>query len=148
MKKKILIIGSTGKLGTKLLKFLNKNSISVYCITCFKNNLKLSHQKKIYNIKNSFILSNNNDQIKFFNFLKKNIQIIYFLDYGSSSLKYLSYFLRHNTNSIIAVANKEMIIAGGSLLQNKIKKTNNIFLPLDSEHFSILNSNIEDNCTE
>ena len=143
MKKKILIIGSTGKLGTKLLKFLNKNSISVYCITCFKNNSKLLHQKKIYNIKNSFILSNNNDQIKFFNFLKKNIQIIYFLDYGSSSLKYLSYFLRYNTNSIIAVANKEMIIAGGSLLQNKIKKTSNIFVPLDSEHFSILNSNIE-----
>ena len=34
---KILIIGSTGKLGTKLLKYTNRNSISVYAITCFKN---------------------------------------------------------------------------------------------------------------
>ena len=35
-----------------------------------------------------------------------------------------------------------MIIAGGHLLQSKIKKTKNIFIPLDSEHFSLLNSNI------
>ena len=143
MKKKILIVGSTGKLGTKLLNYLNKNSISVYCITCYKNLSKLSHQKKLYDIKNSFVLSDTNDQIKFFQFLKKNIQIIYFLDYGSLSLKYLIYFLKHNSNSIIAVANKEMIIAGGSLLQKKIKKTNNVFIPLDSEHFSILNSNLK-----
>ena len=143
MKKKILIVGSTGKLGTKLLNYLNKNSISVYGISCYKNFRKLSYQKNIYNIKNSFVLSDANDQINFFKFLKNNIQIIYFLDYGSLSLKYLTYFLRYNSNSIIAVANKEMIIAGGSLLQNKIKKTNNKFIPLDSEHFSILNSNIK-----
>ena len=47
MKKKILIVGSTGKLGTKLLNYLNKNSISVYCITCYKNISKLSHQKNL-----------------------------------------------------------------------------------------------------
>ena len=143
MKKKILIIGSTGKLGIKLLNFLNKNSISVYAITCYKNISKLSAQKNLYNIKNTFALSDSNDKKKFFELLKKNIQIIYFLDYGSLSLKYLKYFLKYNSNSIIAVANKEMIIAGGSLLQNRIKQTNNIFIPLDSEHFSIFNSNIK-----
>ena len=35
MSKRILIIGSTGKLGSKLLKFTHKNSISIDCITCF-----------------------------------------------------------------------------------------------------------------
>ena len=34
-----------------------------------------------------------------------------------------------------------MIIAGGQLLMSKIKKTGNFFLPLDSEHFSMINSN-------
>ena len=34
-----------------------------------------------------------------------------------------------------------MIIAGGSLLQSKINQTKNTFIPLDSEHFSLLNSN-------
>ena len=145
MKKKILVVGSTGQLGAKLLKFAYKNSIPIYAITCYKNYSKLSYQKKKYNIKNSFILSRNNEQLKFLKLLKKNIHIIYFLDFGSLSLRYLNLFLDFNQNSVIAVANKEMLIAGGSLLQKKIKKTNNIFIPLDSEHFSIYNSNVSSN---
>ena len=74
--------------------------------------------------------------------LQKKIKLIYFLDFGSSSLKYLDHFLNFNKNSIIAIANKEMIIAGGNLLQSKINKTNNILVPLDSEHFSLFNLNL------
>ena len=145
MKAKIIIIGSTGKLGSKLLSYVFKNSIPVYAITCFRNKRKLNFQKKKYSIKNSFTLSNYNEQDQFLNILKKKINIIYFLDYGSMSLKYLDHYLKFNSNSIVAVANKEMIIAGGSLLQSKIKKTNNKFIPLDSEHFSLLNSNFNKN---
>ena len=145
MKKKIIIIGSTGKLGSKLLSFTDKNSIHIFCITCFKNIKKLEAQKKKYNVKKSFVLSNLKDEIEFLKLLKKNIDIIYFLDFGSTSLKYLNYFLKFNTHSVIAIANKEMIIAGGSLLQLKIKKSNNFLVPLDSEHFSLYNSNIENN---
>ena len=39
-------------------------------------------------------------------------------------MKYLNHFLKFNKNSIIAIANKEMIIAGGSFY-NKNKKSNN-----------------------
>ena len=145
MKLKIVIVGSTGKLGTKLLRFTKKNSISLSCITCYKNTKKIIKQKFSNKIKNYFTLSSYNDQKKFFKYLEQKINIIYFLDYGSESLKYLSHFLKHNSNSIIAIANKEMIIAGGDLLQKKIKKTNNFFIPLDSEHFSLLNSNINNN---
>tara|TARA_B100000963_G_scaffold18236_1_gene13942 strand:+ start:6112 stop:7203 length:1092 start_codon:yes stop_codon:yes gene_type:complete len=145
MKKKIIIIGSTGKLGSKLLNFTKKNFISIFCITCFKNIKKLSIQKDKYNVNNSFVLSNHGDKIKFLKLLKKNIDIIYFLDFGSSSLKYLNQFLKYNSNSIIAIANKEMIIAAGPLLQLKIKKTKNLLVPLDSEHFSLYNSNIDNN---
>ena len=145
MNLKIVIVGSTGKLGTKLLRFTKKNSISLSCITCYKNSKKIIQQKFSNKIKNHFILSSYNDQKKFFKYLEQKINIIYFLDYGSESLKYLSHFLKYNSNSIIAIANKEMIIAGGPLLQKKIKKTNNFFIPLDSEHFSLLNSNINKN---
>ena len=48
---KILIIGATGKLGNKLLKYTFKNSIPVYGITCYKNFKKLETQKKKYNVK-------------------------------------------------------------------------------------------------
>ena len=37
----------------------------------------------------------------------------------------------------IAIANKESIICGWSLIQKNLKKFNTIFLPIDSEHFSI-----------
>ena len=40
MSPKILIIGSTGKLGIKLLNFCNKKNINIFAITCF-NNYKL-----------------------------------------------------------------------------------------------------------
>ena len=145
MSTRVVIIGSTGKLGSKLLTYAFKNSISIYGICCYKNSKKLSTQSKKYSINNSFVLSKEKDQNNFFKILEKKIHILYFLDYGSNSLKYLEYFLRYNKNSNIAVANKELIIAGGSLLQLKIKKTKNYLIPLDSEHFSLLNSNIKNN---
>ena len=37
MTPKILIIGSTGKLGVKLLDYTYKNNIKVNAITCFNN---------------------------------------------------------------------------------------------------------------
>ncbi len=46
MNVKILIVGSTGKLGSKLLGYMHKNDIQTYCITCFQNIKKLNFQKK------------------------------------------------------------------------------------------------------
>ena len=142
---KIVVVGSTGKLGTKLLNFTNKYSISIFGITCYTNRKKLNSQKNKFKINKSYVLSNAHERDDFFQLLEKKLQIIYFLDFGSLSLSYLNHFLKYNKNSIIAVANKEMIIAGGKLLQSKIKKTKNTFIPLDSEHFSLLNSNINKN---
>ena len=39
----------------------------------------------------------------------------------------------------IAIANKESIICGWSLIKNELKKNQTNFIPVDSEHFSILN---------
>ena len=142
---KVIIIGSTGKLGTKLLNYTSKNFIPVFGITCNKNYKKLERQKRKYSINKSFVLSNPQERERFFRLLETKISIIYFLDFGSLSLSYLNHFIKFNKKSVIAVANKEMIIAGGTLLQYKIKITKNIFIPLDSEHFSLLNSNINKN---
>ena len=137
---KILIVGSTGELGTKLLKFCSNNKIKVNAITGYNNNRKLHSQKKKFNIKYDFLLNNKKNISDFKIFLKnQNIDIIYFLDYGCESIIYADIFLKNNKNSYIAIANKEMIIAGGSLLINKITKTKNKLIPLDSEHFSLSN---------
>ena len=52
---KILIIGSTGELGTKLLKYCNNKKISITAITGFNNVKKLKLQKSKFKIKYSFL---------------------------------------------------------------------------------------------
>ena len=79
MSKKILIIGSTGTLGTKLLNFCIINNISIFAITSFKNKKKLSIQKNKSNAKHAFNLSVQDEKSKFINFLKKNkFKLVYF----------------------------------------------------------------------
>ena len=143
MKPKILILGATGKLGVKLVSFcLNKN-ININSITCYSNYKKLLHLKNKSKIPNTFILSDPNQRNKFIKFLNSRyFNIIYFLDYGSLSLEYLELIINKNKNSYIAIANKELLIAGGKLLTNQIKKNKNILIPLDSEHFSLFDKNI------
>ena len=71
MKPRILIIGSTGKLGIKLLNFCKKTKINIFCITGFKNANLLASQAKKHNIKYSFKLSEKNEEVNFKLFLKK-----------------------------------------------------------------------------
>jgi len=140
-KSKILIFGSTGKLGSKLLSFCFQNNISIDCITSFSNYRKMKKQSKKLSIKNSFCLSYQNQNILLKKFLNDNLfDVIYFLDFGSQSLEFIDILLKKNTSSIFGIANKEMIIAGGPLLIQKIKKTKNKLIPLDSEHFSLFRS--------
>jgi len=75
---KIVVIGSTGKLGSRLLNFSKKNDIDIYAATCFKNSYKLNSQKNKYSIKNTFVLSDENENSNFLKFLKNKIDIIYF----------------------------------------------------------------------
>ena len=42
MKNNILVIGSTGNLGSKLLNYTKKNKINIHTCTCFKNKKKTS----------------------------------------------------------------------------------------------------------
>ena len=53
---------------------------------------------------------------------------------------YIDILLKSNSNSIFAIANKELLIAGGKILINSINSSSNKLIPLDSEHFSLINS--------
>ena len=142
MSNKILIIGSTGTLGSKLLNYCLKNNIPIFALTSFKNKKKLLLQKHKSNSKFSFNLSNLTEKEKFIFFLKKNkFKLVYFLDYGSYSLIYLDILIKNNKNCIFAIANKEMIIAGGHNLRKSINSSKNKLFPLDSEHYSLINHN-------
>ena len=146
MQIKILIIGSTGQLGIKLLRFSKANNIPIDAITCNKNKKLLIKQSKSNKIKNIFHYNNDEENISLIKYISSTkLDIIYFLDHGSGTLNLLSKILKFQKRTIIAIANKEMIIAGNKYMINKINKTQNKFIPLDSEHFSLINSNLINN---
>ena len=154
MKKKIVILGSTGSIGKTLIKLLKKNTnISIELLTANKNYRELLKQVKFFNVKN-IIITDKKSYIKMKKKLdKKNINIFNNfnslnkilnnkkIDYTMSSISGMNGL--HPTLEIIkftkkiAIANKEAIICGWSLIKNELKKNNAQFIPIDSEHFSI-----------
>jgi len=145
---KIAVIGSTGVLGTKLLSFLHKNKKKVSLVTCYSNFKKLIKQKKSSGAKHAIVLDsklkNISNNLKFgedslFRYIENEvINLFYILNTGFDSLKYINYIIKYQKNCTIAVANKEILVAGGKILIDKILLSGNKFLPLDSEHFSLI----------
>ena len=154
MKKKIIILGSTGSIGTTLIDIIkkNQNKFIVELLTANKNSRLLIKQAKFLKVKNIIITDKNefkkvlsenkNKKLKIFNnfnYLNKIINSR--VDYTMSSISGLSGLeptlkLIKYTKTI-AIANKESIICGWNLINNKLKKYKTNFIPVDSEHFSI-----------
>jgi len=154
MKKKIAILGSTGSIGKSLIKILHKDKdkFKIILLTCNTNYKELLKQVKIFGVKNIIIRDYKiflyvkkilkNDKINIYNkfdhfdkiFNKK-------LDYtmsaisGFDGLKPTLDIIKYT--KIIALANKESIICGWSLISKNMKKYKTEFIPVDSEHFSI-----------
>ena len=154
MKKKIIILGSTGSIGTTLIDIIkkNQNKFVVELLTANKNSKLLIQQAKILKVKNIIItdykefkkatLENKNKKLKIFNSFNYLDKIINSkIDYTMSSISGLSGLeptlkLIKYTKTI-AIANKEAIICGWNIINNKLKKYKTNFIPVDSEHFSI-----------
>ena len=154
MKKKIVILGSTGSIGKTLFKILKKDkkSFDIILLTTHRNYRELYKQAKIFNVKNLIVTDN-----KSFNFFKKknlNKKIKIFNNYkclpkilrkkvdytmcSISGLQGLEPTLRMiKYSKKVAVANKEAIICGWSLIKKALKSNKTEFIPVDSEHFSI-----------
>ena len=154
MKKKIIILGSTGSIGTTLIDIIkkNQNKFEVKLLTANKNTKLLLKQAKLLNVKNIVITNdkefkkvtfkNKNKELKIFNnfnFLDKILNSK--VDYTMSSISGLAgleptlKIIKHTKT--IAIANKEAIICGWDLINGKIKRYKTNFIPVDSEHFSI-----------
>ena len=165
--KKIAIFGSTGSIGSSLLKIIkdDKKNFKIELLTANKSYNKLIKQAKFFNAKNiiltdynSFLIATKllkNTRIKVFqNFdsLNKIFHISKKIDYsmcaisGFQGLKPTLDIIKFT--KIIAIANKESIICGWNLIRKDLKKYKTYFIPVDSEHFSIwslLESNSKNN---
>ena len=154
MKKKIVILGATGSIGSTTLDLIQKDKKNFEVILLTAN----SNYKKLFKLANNFncinlIIHNKN---KYHEAVKKNknkkLNILNntkdFLknfkgrvDYTMSSITGIS-GLEPTLDAIsfskcIAIANKESIICGWHLIEKKLKKFKTNFIPVDSEHFSI-----------
>ena len=155
MKKKIVILGSTGSIGKSLFNILkkDKSNFEISLLSANSNYQELLKQVKIFNVKN-IIITNKIAFIKTTKILDKKKINIYNnfnsfnkifkkkeIDYVMSSISGLD-GLSPTLNIIkyckkIAIANKESIVCGWSLIKRSLKLNKTKFIPVDSEHFSL-----------
>ena len=155
MKKKIAILGSTGSIGKTLIKILkkDKSKIKILLATTNKNINELIKQIYLFDIEN--IVVKNYDKFLMIKKILKNKKINVYNNFDSLNKIFNKKKIDYTISAIsglegldptlkmikftktIAIANKESIICGWSLINKEllIRKTN--FVPIDSEHFSI-----------
>ena len=152
MKKKIAILGSTGSIGKQTIDLIrrDKKNFQILLLTANKNHTLLSKQIKEFKVKNViitdkrsyFIIKKKFKKINIVNTLDNIDKIIKSkLDYTMSSISGFE-GLKPTIKIIkktkkIAIANKESIICGWSLINKELKKYKTKFIPVDSEHFSM-----------
>ena len=154
MKKTISILGSTGSIGMNTFKIIDKKKIIFKSIFLSANkNFKLISEQ-IKNYKPKFFIIN--DKIIFKKVLKKfkksNTKILN--SFEKINIKKISHLtisaipgiaglkptiLMTKKSNKILIANKESIICGWNLIKRAAIKNKTKIIPVDSEHFSILN---------
>ena len=154
MDKDIIILGSTGSIGTTTLNIIrrNKKKFNIKLLTANNNIKKILSQSIEFKV-NKIVIQNKKKYIKFENQFKRNkIQVFFDLE---KALKSINKKVHYTINAIsgidgleptikiikytknIAIANKESIICGWKFIKNTLKKNKTNFIPIDSEHFSI-----------
>ena len=155
MKKKVIILGSTGSIGTKTFNIFKKdsNNFDVLLLSTYSNVNKIIKQAKELKVKN--IIINNTEKYKEakIKYAKQDIKIfnnfsnikkiigkkkIYYSMISVSGLDGLEPTLiltKYSKN--LAIVNKESLICGWNLIKKKLIKFKTNFIPIDSEHYSI-----------
>ena len=153
MKKRIAILGSTGSIGKSTLEVIKKDkkNFDVILLTAENNYKKLIKQAKEFKSRN-VLIKNKKFYLKVKNSLKKtkvftgdmSIKKIIRgkIDYTMSAIVGIAGLQPTvdavQISKVVAIANKETIICGWEILSKYIKKYKTKILPIDSEHFSIM----------
>ena len=155
MKKQIVIFGSTGSIGKTLINILKKDkkSFEIKLLTANKNTKELLKQVRLFEVKN--IIITNRKKFLLVQKLLINKKINIYNNFNSIPKIFKNKKIDYTMNSLsgldglyptlkiikftkkIAIANKESIICGWSLIKKELTKYKTEFIPIDSEHFSI-----------
>ena len=155
MKIKVAILGSTGSIGKTTLKIIKKNkkNFEVVFLSANTNYKELIKQAKEFNVSNVQIYDGSFYEIVKAS-LKKYRTRVYSgnipvkkiinqkIDYTMSSIVGIAGLQPTidmiKISKVIALANKETIICAWDILSKLIKKYKTKIVPVDSEHFSIM----------
>ena len=155
MKKKIAILGSTGSIGKSTLDVIRKDkkSFEIVFLSANNNYAKLIQQAKEFKVKNIFIknkifyerikksLKNSKTKvysgdISITNIVSKKIDYTMAAIVGVAGLQPTIDAIK--ISKTVALANKESIICGWEILSKLVKRYKTKIVPVDSEHFSIM----------
>ena len=153
MTKDIIILGSTGSIGTTTLSCLKLDkNFKIRLLTTNSNLKKILKQAIKFKVKN--VIVEDKKKFKQYKTIFKKKKIRLFLgskninkvikkkvDYCVSAISgieglYPTLQMIPLTKKIL-IANKESIICGWDFISKKLKQNNTEFIPIDSEHFSI-----------
>ena len=163
MKKKIIILGSTGSIGKTVLKNINNQNFKIILLSTNKSVKKLFKQAILYKVKNVIIEDEQRFKNSKYLFYKNNINAYHGLKNIKKIVKVKSDYCVNSISGInglkptldvipltknILIANKESIICGWNLIKIKLKKNKTKFIPIDSEHFSIFSLIKDDKLSE
>lgn len=154
MKKRISIFGSTGSIGTSTLNIIRDNPqlFEVSTLVAGNNIDKLIEQIEEFKPNHVYIISEENARLlkSKYNNLDiycgqqgmKDISKLMDYDIAVSALVGISgleptYNMIKNGKTV-ALANKEVLVAGGELIMNTAKENNAKLLTVDSEHSAIM----------
>ena len=150
--KKIFILGASGSIGENALSVIdsNKENFELVGISVNRNIEKVNqvikkHNPKYIYIKDKSVRENMlktenavicEDEKELFDiFNSSDVDIVISAISGFAGIK--STFQAAKSGKKLLLANKESIVAGGSLLMKTIKENNTELVPIDSEHNAI-----------
>ncbi len=155
MIKDLILLGSTGSIGTSTLSVIRKNkaNFKIKLLTTNKNVTKILSQAIEFNVKKVVVFDKNKFERFKNKFKKKRIKVFFTVNEAlKNSRRKKAFFTISAISGIegleptlevikftknLGIANKESIICGWKLLKKELTNQNCNFIPLDSEHFSI-----------
>ena len=154
MKKKIVILGSTGSIGKNLIKIIKKDkkNFDIKLLSTNRNVSEIIKQAKEFKVKNIIISDLSSYKKAKIRFKRSSINIYNNFDHLNKIIRTKNDLVMSSITGLngllptlksikhtkkILIANKESIICGWNLINKELKKYNTNFVPVDSEHFSI-----------
>lgn len=136
MKKKILVLGCTGSIGSSTLDIVRRfpDLFSVCGLTAHTHKTELEKLCKEFSCTNAAVAGNSSDEIRCV-IEKSNADIAVNGIAGSAGLMPSVWCLQNNIN--LALANKETVVMAGPLIKELASAKGRSVIPVDSEHSAL-----------